>query len=68
MEFGATYPFEENTPYAASIDELTKLKGSFGYDLSGLSRDIIFQNLPSYSRTEQLQFPSWKKNHIRMPD
>ena len=65
MEFGATYPFEENTPYAASVDELTKLKGSFGYDLSGLSRDKIFQNLPSYSRTEQLQFPSWKKNYIR---
>jgi DNA (cytosine-5)-methyltransferase 1 len=31
----------------------------------GLSRDEKFLNLPSYARTEQEEFPSWKKHFIR---
>lgn len=65
MEFGATYPFEEKTPFASSTKALANAKGTFGVDLKGLSRQDKFANLPSYARTEQREFPSWKKNYIR---
>lgn len=65
MEFGATYPYEEKTPFASSSIALGKTKGNFGINLKGLSRQEKFQNLPSYARTEEIEFPSWKKNYIR---
>ncbi|MEE4001840.1 DNA (cytosine-5-)-methyltransferase [Tenacibaculum sp. FZY0031] len=65
MEFGATYPFEEKTPFASSTKALANKKGIFGVDLKGLSRQDKFAKLPSYARTEQAEFPSWKKNYIR---
>ncbi len=65
MEFGATYPFEEKTPFASSSRALGKTKGRFGRELIGLSRAEKFANLPSYARTEEDDFPSWKKNYIR---
>lgn len=65
MEFGATYPFEEKTPHASSSRALGKTKGRFGRELIGLSRAEKFANLPSYARTEEDDFPSWKKNYIR---
>lgn len=65
MEFGATYPFEEKTPYASSTIAIGKTKGNFGVELKGLSREDKIANLPSYARTEENEFPSWKKNYIR---
>jgi DNA (cytosine-5)-methyltransferase 1 len=65
MEFGATYPFEEKTPFASSTKAIGKTKGNFGIELKGLSRKDKFKNLPSYAKTEQTEFPSWKKNYIR---
>lgn len=65
MEFGATYPFEEKTPYASSTRALAMTKGNFGIELKGLSRMDKFDNLPSYAKTKQNEFPSWKKNYIR---
>jgi len=65
MEFGATYPFEDTTPYASSSIKLGRCKGNFGIPLIGLSRIEKIANLPSYARTEACQFPSWKKNYIR---
>lgn len=65
MEFGATYPFEKKTPFSSSTKALANTKGNFGVDLKGLSRKEKFENLPSYAKTEQTEFPSWKKNYIR---
>lgn len=65
MEFGATYPFEDKTPFASSSIALGKTKGNFGIELKGLSREDKFKNIPSYARTQENEFPSWKKNHIR---
>lgn len=65
MEFGATYPFEEKTPYASSSRKLGQTKGKFGVPLNGMSRAEKFANLPSYARTEQNEFPTWKKHYIR---
>lgn len=65
MEFGATYPFEERTPFASSSKMLGVTKGNFGQSLKGMSREEKFQNLPSYARTEEDSFPTWKKHFIR---
>ena len=65
MEFGATYPFEETTPFASSTKVLSKVHGNFGISLKGMSREEKFENLPSYARREQEEFPTWKKHYIR---
>jgi len=65
MEFGATYPFEETTPYYSSSKKLGMCNGSFGIPLKGLSREEKFHQLPSYARVEQFEFPRWKKHFIR---
>lgn len=70
MEWGATYPFEDDSPYAHRVmygDEALKgYKGSHGRKL-GYIRDIEerWMELPSHGRTEQLEFPKWKKDFIR---
>lgn len=65
MEFGATYPFEEKTPYATSEIELAKLKGSFGQSLNKLSKDEQLKKIPRYARKEECFFPDWKIKYIR---
>lgn len=72
MEFGATYPFEEEIPFRTSTKALGKVKGSFGIPLKGMSREQKFENLPNYVKKNQLskdgrsvEFPNWKKHYIR---
>jgi len=65
MEFGATYPFEDMTPHAASTRALRKSKGCHGKALKGLSREALMQALPSYARTKRKKFPKWKRDFIR---
>jgi DNA (cytosine-5)-methyltransferase 1 len=65
MEFGATYPFEDLTPFASSTHKIGRTKGNFGIPLKGMSREMKFANLPSYARTAESEFPSWKKHYIR---
>ena len=69
MEFGADYPFEEETPYAVCIEQgtrgLTKFRGSHGLSLRELVPDERWEALPSHARTEQYEFPKWKKDFIR---
>jgi len=65
MEFGATYPFEKETPFASSTRKIGATKGNFGTPLKGMSREEKFANLPSYARSKQEEFPKWKKNYIR---
>lgn len=70
MEWGATYPYEEETPYARRIshglDGLKGFKGSHGVKL-GLYKNIEdrWGALPSHARTEQFMFPKWKRGFIR---
>lgn len=70
MEWGATYPFEDKTPYALKVchgvDGFKGFKGSHAHKL-GYMRNIenIWAALPSHARTEQMEFPTWKKNFIR---
>ncbi len=74
LEFGATYPFEDRTPYSLDIKELKKYRGSRGIDLSKFKSNEIINNLPPYAqythnkkedRLKNVQFPIWKKNFIR---
>ena len=64
MEFGATYPFEDISPATLSVQELSRCKGNFGVNLSGMDRAEQLQNLPSYARSDE-PFPTWKRSYIR---
>lgn len=64
MEFGATYPYVRQAPYANKFN-LNRWRGSFGRPLRGLSPDDIRMALPPYARGEIDVFPSWKINFIR---
>lgn len=70
MEWGATYPYEHETPYARFIKYGDKgfngFKGSHGRKL-GPIRNIEnkWKALPSHARTQELEFPKWKRNFIR---
>lgn len=70
MEWGATYPFEEDTPFARKkklgFDGLKGFKGSHGVRLGYLrSLEERWNALPSHARTEMKKFPKWKIDFIR---
>ena len=65
-EFGATYPFEEETPHALGADKLRELEclGNYGTRLKGLDDAGVWENLPAYAKREQDRFPPWKVQYI----
>lgn len=70
MEWGATYPYEEVTPYELQkqfgCDGLKGFKGSHGTKIGYLkSFEERWAALPSHARTPQARFPKWKQNFIR---
>lgn len=64
MEFGATYPVEETTPFALSQVELANFTGSFGCDLDLNSKGHQLSNIPAYARAKIEKFPTWKTRFI----
>lgn len=70
MEFCATYPYEEATPPALWAEKgsrgVERYRGSFGFELRGMSQREQFDMLPSHSRRAgDYTFPHWKKTFIR---
>lgn len=70
MEWGATYPYEDETPFARrtllGASGLNGYKGSHGRRLGYIrSHDARWLALPSHARTEELRFPKWKIDFIR---
>lgn len=67
MEFGATYPYKETTPYALGVDKLREFRGNHGKWLKDLTDDEVWQSLPSYAGKERPQerFPGWKIRFIQ---
>lgn len=65
MEFGATYPYRDQTPFNARSRALCSKKGSHGLDLGSLPPGERMKGLPSYARTEVDTFPHWKVEFIR---
>ncbi|MEU1972861.1 DNA (cytosine-5-)-methyltransferase [Microbacterium sp. NPDC019599] len=67
MEFGATYPYEETTPFGIVEREghwgLRKFRGSHGASLSGASSSV-WEHLPSHARRGERMFPLWKQRFI----
>ena len=60
MEFGATYPYENTTPYKMTLRELRKYRGSFGKKLEGNKRKKMYEGLPSHAQRLDKKFPNWK--------
>ena len=60
MEFGATYPFEEETPHAIGTRRLTKYRGTHGVPLKWYPPEARLDGLPSYARGKEEKFPHWK--------
>lgn len=65
MEFGATYPFEDESPVGAGLTQLGFYKGSLGVSLRGLSKEDVLTALPPYARGRARAFPKWKVDFIR---
>ncbi len=65
MEFGATYPYEDGTPYAAGGRGLLKTIGSFGERLGNYSSAERLRRLPGYAQSKKPSFPKWKIDFIR---
>jgi DNA (cytosine-5)-methyltransferase 1 len=70
MEWGATYPYETETPFARKIRSgakgLVGFCGSHGVKLGHKATlEERWAALPSHARTEQFVFPKWKQAFIR---
>ena len=65
MEFGADYPYEDTTPFAIGLRRLCRYRGNHGSPLRELTLSERWSGLPSYARTEEDRFPSWKIEFIR---
>ncbi len=64
MEFGATYPYKRTTPHVMGVERLRRWRGNHGIPLKSLSEEEIHENLPSYARRDDTQFPKWKIKFI----
>jgi DNA (cytosine-5)-methyltransferase 1 len=65
MEFGATYPYEDASPWGTPRRDLLKYRGSHGEPLKGYGRYTVLGALPSHARTPERRFPTWKRTFIR---
>ncbi len=65
MEFGATYPYIDCTPYSTGYTNYDDWLGSFGHPLRGLDSEAVVSNLPRYATDATEVFPDWKIDIIR---
>ena len=65
MEFGATYPYADQSPTGAGLTSLGSFKGSFGRPLRDLPAEEVLAALPPYARDPAQSFPKWKIDFIR---
>jgi DNA (cytosine-5)-methyltransferase 1 len=72
MEFGATYDYEETTPFSLAQKSIQKLwrpeqTGNFGSPITGKTWEEVKGKgeLPSHATREQEKFPRWKIRYIQ---
>jgi DNA (cytosine-5)-methyltransferase 1 len=65
MEFGATYPYSQDSLSRVTLPRLRATRGCFGHPLARLSREEIYDLVPSYARGTHGTFPHWKRIFIR---
>jgi DNA (cytosine-5)-methyltransferase 1 len=63
-EIGATYPYENHTPWATSPRQLAATLPGKTHPPYTRKR-VLLELLPSYAREEDDEFRSWKKHYIR---
>lgn len=65
MEFGATYPFKDATPWHLGVPNVKGSKGAFGAPLRKCgSKSELLAALPAYARARTKVFPKWKIQFI----
>jgi DNA (cytosine-5)-methyltransferase 1 len=63
-ELGATYPYEDHTPFATPLNQLRlSLNGNAPRGSQG--REELLGLLPNYACTRKSKFPKWKIDFIR---
>ncbi len=65
MEFGATYPYSQNTPRRIGLRNIRSTKGALGISLRDLTSREVLEALPAYARDSSTKFPLWKIDFIR---
>ncbi len=65
MEFGATYPFKQDSLEKIPLPRLRTYRGSLGKSLNYYFREDLMQEVPSHARGNGLVFPRWKKLFIK---
>lgn len=65
MEFGATYPFEANTPHATGTRKLNEFRGSHGKLLRAVAARDRMAAIPTYAQVAENTFPGWKIDFIK---
>lgn len=66
MEFGATYSFEDATPWVTDVEKLRTQRGSHGKPLGeAATKGDMLSLIPSHARTEEEKFPDWKIGFIK---
>lgn len=65
MEFGASYPYQDEVPTSVGLDKLGEFRGSLGIGLGDLPEDRRIEGLPPYARDLVGVFPGWKVAFIR---
>ncbi len=65
MEFGATYPYADRSPFGVGLTNIGSFKGSLGQSLHDLSKQDVLAELPAYARQPTKFFPKWKIDFIR---
>jgi len=65
MEFGATYPYTNMTPFFTPVEDLLRTLGNHGGPMKGASFAEARYCLPSYARSPEKEFPYWKIQFIK---
>ena len=65
MEWGASYPYQKQTPFALDWRQMGSMHGSLGAPLAWLTPEEVREHLPPYAREEAAHFPDWKIEFIR---
>lgn len=65
MEFGATYPFRDQSPFGIGFDNIGSFKGVLGQSLKGRTAEEAKAALPVYARDQVERFPDWKQHFIQ---
>lgn len=64
-EFGADYPYTQDSLHQFSRAELRGFRGSFGNHLVGSTKQELLSGVPSYARATKGAFPTWKQQFIK---